>query len=256
MRASTAFFAGIGTVGLAIAGGLGGGLWIGKVMNPHVQHGLEAATPGPQALPASSPLSYVGASLAFIDPAVDGRRKKPQQRADSSNAAPAPPRPVEAKAPSNQTAKAADAAPYKSAAQDAKPVATVAAKPASPSEDAYAKARDSDLKHQTERRRTERAQHWASRHRYEPQNQPKQESQDNSDQQANSVGDDKSSNDSIQKPSERRYSGYSSHRYRTDSRSRYRDAERWYRDDSDSRVYRDEPSGYDVPQVRLFDPDD
>ena len=35
MRTSMAYFAGVGTVVVAVAAGLGGGLLMGNIMNPH-----------------------------------------------------------------------------------------------------------------------------------------------------------------------------------------------------------------------------
>lgn len=172
MRASTAFFAGIGTVGVAIAGGLGGGLWIANMMNSHApRYGLEAATLDQQALavPTSAPLPYVGATLAFMAPGVDGRPPGQDQRADSGKAAPLALRPAEAKVSTDQPEKSVDAAAVKQPSQDAQAPAPAVDEPASPLDDAYAKARDSDLKHQADRRRAERAQRWASRHRREQQ---------------------------------------------------------------------------------------
>ena len=250
MRASTAFLAGIGTVGVAIAGGLGGGVWIAKVMNPHAsKYGLEAATLDRQALPASTPLPYVGATLAFMAPGVDGRAPARDQRADGGDTAP---RPAEAKASTDQPAKPADTAAVKHPSQDAQAPATAAAKPASSPEDAYAKARDSDLKRQADRRRAERAQRWASRHRHDQPNQQSQQDQDNSDQQASTDSQGNSGNNTAGKSSERHYSY---RRYR-DGRPRYRDAERWYPDDREQRYYVEDPPPVDLPPAGLLGPDD
>lgn len=248
MRASTAFLAGIGTVGVAIAGGLGGGLWIAKVMNPHAsKYGLEAATFDRRELPASAPLPYVGATLAFMAPGVDGRAPARDQRADGGNAAP---RPAEAKASTDQLAKPADTAAVKQPSQDAQ----AAAKPASSPEDAYAKARDSDLKRQADRRRAERAQRWASRHRHDQPNQQSQQDQGNSDQQASTDSEGSSRNDSGGRYSQRHYS-YRGYR---DNRPRYRDVERRYPDDREQRYYVEDPPPppVDLPQAELLGPDD
>ncbi|WP_407178271.1 hypothetical protein [Bradyrhizobium sp. STM 3562] len=229
MRASTAFVAGIGTVGFAIIGGLGGGFWIANVMNPHApKYGVEAATLDRRAppMPASAPLAHVGASLAFIDPAVDGRGPAQDRRADRGNATPAPAQAAEAKASADQSARPAEAAPMKQATQEAQPPEAATAKSVSAPEDAYAKAGDTDLKRQTDRRHSERAQRWAHRHRRD------QQDQDSFDQQA---GNGRGDGDWT----------YSDRRYR----SRYRDAERGpgYYDES-PRVY--------APQMRMFDSDD
>jgi hypothetical protein len=165
MRASTAFLVGVGTVGLAIAGGLGGGLVIGNMMSPvPLKHATETALivrpTSPQPMPAASALPYTAATLAFSDPSIDGSAPPAEQRADNSASSPPPPAAVVV--PNDQATKPASAAatqPGRDAQQG------MPAKQASTPEDAYAKAHDSDLKHAADGRHVGRAQRWANRHR-------------------------------------------------------------------------------------------
>ncbi|HTC96443.1 MAG TPA: hypothetical protein VK734_01900 [Bradyrhizobium sp.] len=163
MRASMAYFAGAGTIVVAIAAGLGGGLVIANVMNPHGVRDLSkvelqtksrqanAAQPSPQ--PSSSPAIAWNASqepapyLAQVQPAAkvpvvvgaapsrpqENLQDQPQPTSDAANATQTPSRPAthdEASAPEN----------------------------------AYAKARDADLKRQDDKRKSDRHQQWAARH--------------------------------------------------------------------------------------------
>jgi hypothetical protein len=164
MGASTAFLVGVGTVGLAIAGGLGGGLLIGNMMSPSApKHAAEAAQierPGsPQPMPAATALPYAAATLAFSDPSIDGSAPPADHRVDSSASSPPPTAVV---APNDQATKPAAAAAVQPA-QDMQQ--SMPAKQASTPEDAYAKAHDFDLKHAADRRHVARAQRWANRHR-------------------------------------------------------------------------------------------
>ena len=164
MRASTAFLVGVGTVGLALAGGLGGGLVIGNMMSPpppkHAAAAARAARPdrpAPQPMPAASALPYAAATLAFTDPLVDGSPPPGDQQADSGNA-PLPPASVAAAAPSDPPA---DGAAARQPTQE--PQQGPSAKQNSAADAAYAKARDSDLRHEAYKRRVERARRWAGR---------------------------------------------------------------------------------------------
>jgi hypothetical protein len=194
MRAPIAYFAGAGTVIAAIGLGLGGGLTIANVMNPH-QDKLEqtkleqrmaakpippsaeadqakiqaanTATDKPQAEQGKAPLPNVAATNAAAistnTPAAQSEPPPPKQAA-----APAPqssPQPDEAKVANDQPAKPAEpqiarapAAPPEQASSD-----NSNAKARSP-EDANATARDSDLKRlAAEKRKAQRRQQWADR---------------------------------------------------------------------------------------------
>jgi hypothetical protein len=183
MRASTAFFVGVGTVGLAITGGLGGGFLVGNMMSPPPpKHAAEAApldrpAAAAQLMPASGALPYAAATLAFIDPSIDGSAPAANAHADNSGAS--PPTQSTTVAASDQAAKPADHADARQQTQD--PQQAAGAEPASAPQDAYAKAGDSDVKHAAPKGRAERAQRWAHRHRHERDR--------NTDRQARDDGD-------------------------------------------------------------------
>jgi hypothetical protein len=168
MRASTAFLVGVGTVGLAITGGLGGGLLIGNMMSPSPPQRTAEAAPleqprSPPPMPGASALPYAAATLAFTDPSIDGRPPQADQQADNSTTS--SPRPtVSGAAPANPRAKPSDSASARQPTQEAQQ-APSAKQPSTP-DDSYAKAGDSDLKHAADKRRAERAQRWADRHRH------------------------------------------------------------------------------------------
>src|SRR5579864_9332093 len=75
MRTSTAYFAGVGTVAIALAAGLGGGLQVAKVLypKPPVVEATKlerraAAEPSPA--PSSSPSPYLAATQDATKPVV------------------------------------------------------------------------------------------------------------------------------------------------------------------------------------------
>ncbi len=182
MRASTAYFVGAGTIVAAIAIGLGGGIVAGNIMNPvSPKQGPDTSKMAQRAdaKPAttnapSERLQYLTGSQAFgamvAAPAQAEAKSeekseaaKPDTQTTQANAAP----------PAQQPSQAAAVEPPKPAPasppQVAKPAAQQASTEPSPSPDnAYAKARDSDVKRATsERRRTERRERWAERRYYE-----------------------------------------------------------------------------------------
>jgi hypothetical protein len=174
MSASTAFLVGAGTVAVAIAGGLGGGLLIADMMSPSSpKHLTEAAAleqrTAPPPMPASNALPYTAATLAFTDPSIDGSAPPARGQADdtaqANNGGVSPSTRSTTVTANDQAAKPAD---HADAGQQApEPQQGPAAKPASTPEDAYAKAADTDLKHAAAKDRAERARRWAYRHRSE-----------------------------------------------------------------------------------------
>jgi outer membrane biosynthesis protein TonB len=182
-----AYFAGAGTVVVAIAAGIGGGLTIANIVSPHASHQemskLEqrmqadrASDPVKDASQPSQPSSYLAATqpaagATVVQPPV----KSPQpSQTEASNPAPQPANPAPQPAPS-PTTTANDVA--------AKPVEASTPKPATPtaqgnsdqqastsqtstSQDAMAKARDADAKRLAEKRKADRHQQWADRRRY------------------------------------------------------------------------------------------
>ncbi|WP_377828945.1 hypothetical protein ACFKHW_00910 [Bradyrhizobium lupini] len=190
MRASTAYFVGAGTIVAAIAIGLGGGIVAGNIMNPvSPKQGPDAskiaqradAKPATTEAP-SERLQYLTGSQAFgamvaapaqaeaksdakaeSKPEAKSEAVKPDTQTTQANA----------EQPAQQPSQAAAVEPPKpppaSPPQVAKPAERQAStEPSSSSDNAYAKARDSDVKRATsERRRTERRERWAERRHYD-----------------------------------------------------------------------------------------
>ena len=170
MRALTAYFAGAGTVVIAIVAGLGGGLVIADMIHPKsVKQGTEMtrlerhmssepvqAKPGP-----SEPVQYL-ATPQLSAPVAPVAAAPAQAQTETGNSQSARVQPA-------VTAAAAQpAAP-------ASPPATPAVQPVAPqqaaaaNEDAVAKARDADVKRAVEKRKLERRQQWAERRRQKQQ---------------------------------------------------------------------------------------
>lgn len=169
MRTTTAFFAGAGTVVIALAAGLGGGMVIANIVSPHQPKPavetakLERRTAQPIATSnaPAEPVSYLGAIQAaatnpvVVSPAPQAQpqQAEPAPQTNSSQAAAAPSEPerglgssaqpaVNAQPPTQATARAASAA----------------------SDDAQAKARET-RRAEERRSRAERRQQWAERRR-------------------------------------------------------------------------------------------
>ncbi|UWU83835.1 hypothetical protein N2605_30690 [Bradyrhizobium yuanmingense] len=224
MRASTAYFVGAGTIVAAIAIGLGGGIVAGNIMNPVASKqgpdtskmAQRAATPTPASTNAPSErVNYLTGSQAFgamiaVPAQAEAKSEpaKPDTPTTQANVAPAP-----------QPSQAAAVEPPKPAAapQAARPAEQQAStEPSSLPNNAYAKARDSDVKRAaSERRRAERRERWAERRYYYESREPR------------------------------------GLRDRTD----WDDVARNIREDSDARDYAGRSRG-GFPQIRLFGPDD
>ena len=149
MRAATAYFAGIGTVVVAVAAGLGGGLLLGDIMSPQQpKHPSSEVTrleqrnspqPIPAANGASQPVPYMGPTQIANTVAEQQTQQTQPSQAQSPQAQPvqqASTGPAEPKPPAEQSTPAQPAAalPAVNAEQRAAP------------EDSLAKARDADLK--------------------------------------------------------------------------------------------------------------
>ncbi|RXT49164.1 hypothetical protein [Bradyrhizobium betae] len=181
MRASTAYFVGAGTIVAAIAIGLGGGIVAGNIMNPvapkqgpdtgKMAQRAEAATAPAQTNAPSERVQYLTGSQAFgmvvAAPAQAQGEARPEAKADAqaTQANAEPPTPPPSQAAAVEPPKPAPPSPP----QQAKPIEQQASTEPSPSPDnAYAKARDSDVKRAApERRRMDRRERWAERHRYD-----------------------------------------------------------------------------------------
>ncbi|MCK1283335.1 hypothetical protein IVB41_05200 [Bradyrhizobium sp. 44] len=190
MRASTAYFVGAGTIVAAIAIGLGGGIVAGNIMNPvspkqgpDTSKMAQRADAKPATTDAASErLQYLTGSQAF-----GAMVAAPAQAEAKSDAKPesTPEAKSEAANPSTQTTQANAEQPAQQPSQAAavelpkpapasppqlaKPAAQQAStESSSPPDNAFAKARDSDVKRATsERRRTERRERWAERRHYD-----------------------------------------------------------------------------------------
>ncbi|WP_439394915.1 hypothetical protein ACRQ5Q_38010 [Bradyrhizobium sp. PMVTL-01] len=178
MRASTAYFVGAGTIIAAIGIGLGGGIVAGNIMNPiapkqvadtsRVAQRAEAAGTSSQTNAPSERVQYLTGSQAFgtiIAAPAQAEAKpeaaKPDTQTTQANAEPSAPQPSQATA-----VEPPKPAPASRAARPVEQQAST--EPSSSPDNAYAKARDSDVRRAaSERRRTDRRERWAERHRYD-----------------------------------------------------------------------------------------
>jgi len=250
MRASTAFFAGVGTVVVAIGAGVGGGLTIAHMMSPlepKLVMGKAERRAAPEMPPSTKdplvPVPYLAATQATTNAAVavpPAERSSPQQQAEAGNSSPQASRPSETQAsrpsatqasrPSEttasneQTSKPSDSS--KPAAASAKPSDAATSKPSAPSvqpavtreqasapDDANAKARDSDVRRNADLKRAER------------------------------------------RKAERRQQWVDRRRIQQGREQELRDVEASVRDDSEVHVYREDseqPVRIGFPQIRLF----
>lgn len=180
MRASTAYFVGAGTIVAAIAIGLGGGIVAGNIMNPvslkqgpdtsKMAQRAEAAKPAMTDAP-SERLQYLTGSQAFgamigAPAQAEAKSESAKSETQASQANAEPPAPQSSQAAAAEPPKPAPASPP----QVAKPAEQQAStEPPSSPDNAYAKARDSDVKRAaSERRRMERRERWAERRHYDP----------------------------------------------------------------------------------------
>jgi hypothetical protein len=170
MRTSTAYFAGVATVAIAVAAGLGGGYLAANIVSPHEQtvSKLErrmSAQPIPVTTAPSEPVPYVAATMAAAaDPApAQAQPQTPAQSQPQTEAA-APPS-ANAPAEEKTASKPAAAQPATPAPLPSKPTEQASEKAAAP-QDAFAKARDADIKRAAvEKRRAERRQRWEDKRR-------------------------------------------------------------------------------------------
>ncbi len=171
MRISTAYFAGVGTVIVAVGAGLGGGYLAANITNPPVQavskleRRMSAEPITVSTAPAES-VPHVAATKPAAAPAQEPPQPPPQTQqqpqpqtqaaALSANAPPA------AEKPANNVAALQ---PVQSLPQPSKTAEQTNERTAAPQE-AFAKARDADVKRTTaEQRRAERRLRWADKRR-------------------------------------------------------------------------------------------
>jgi len=169
MRISTAYFAGVGTVIVAVTVGLGGGYLAANITSPPTQaiSKLErrmSAEPINASSAPAEPVGHVVATNSAAAPAQE-QTQQPQPKTEAAAVAPsANPASVEEK-PANNVAAAQ---PVRAQPQPAKPAEQAEDKTAAP-RDTFAKARDADIKRtDAEKRRAERRQQWADKRRLKP----------------------------------------------------------------------------------------
>lgn len=223
MRASTAYFVGAGTIVAAIAIGLGGGIVAGNIMNPvapkqgpdtsKMAQRAEAAAPANTPAATNAPSERVqyltgtqafGAVIAAPAQAQDEAKSetkpetKPETQTTQAKAEPPAPPPSRAVAVEPPREQAKPASP----AQAAKPAEQQAStEPSSTADNAYAKARDSDVKRAaSERRRTERRERWAERHRYDFREQRGMRDRTDWDDVARNIREDSDARDYANRP--------------------------------------------------------
>ena len=157
MRTSTAYFAGVGTVVIAIAAGLGGGYLAANVVSPHEQKfGNETRL---ERRMASQAVSVTAAPSEPVPHVAATPSPTPAQAEPETPAAQAPAKVEPQTAASNPEDKTAS---HPAAPQPAEQATEKAAAP----QEAFAKAHDADLRRAArEQRRAERRQRWADKRR-------------------------------------------------------------------------------------------
>ena len=159
MRTSMAFFAGVGTVVVAIGAGLGGGLLIGDIMSPPSPRQGAEVTKLERRM-SSEPISAANTPAEPVPYLAATQTLQAQPQIEAGNPAPAAAQPA-------KSATVADTA-GKPEAPASQPPARAAPQEQAAPEDAFAKARDADLKRTAEKRKAERRQQqWADRRRYQ-----------------------------------------------------------------------------------------
>ena len=177
MRSSMAYFAGVGTVVVAIAGGLGGGVLISSIVSPHQpkQGGTEMTrlerrmSPEPiQAMNGSSqPVPYLAesqVSATVAEAAAQGASPQPAPPAQPQARQQAPAQPQAAAQPVETTQPAQPSPP---AAQPVTTAEQPGARERPAADDSFAKARDADLRRDArraeEKRKADRRQQWGEK---------------------------------------------------------------------------------------------
>jgi outer membrane biosynthesis protein TonB len=244
MRTTTAFFAGAGTIAVALAAGLGGGLLISSIVSPHApKQGAElskverrATDPIPASNAASESSPYIEATQAAatkpvtVSPAPQAPSQEtqqqqaqpqqaqppqPQPQTQQANATPAPVPQAAAQPADRQPARNANStAPVSNPQPAATSTQAVAREPSATPDNAFARARDVDVKRELrraeEKRKAERRLQWVEKRRYRGR------------------GDDE-----------------------------LRDVEQKVREETDSpRIFAAEPVRNETPRIRLFGDDD
>jgi len=230
MRISTAYFAGVGTVVIAVGAGLGGGYLAANIAHPPSQtvSKLERRMSAEPISVSTAPAEPVPRADA-TNPASAPAQEQPQTQPQSQTEAAAPPvntAPAEEKTANN----AAAAQPVQSPPQPSKSAEQADEKTAAP-RDTFARARDADIKRaDAEKRRAERRQPWADKRRLK---QPREQELEAVEERVREVTEP------------RRI------RIREEGEPRDLFAEPRRRD-----MFAAEPARSEMPRIRLFDQDD
>jgi hypothetical protein len=177
MRTSTAYFAGVGTVIMAVGAGLGGGYLAANVTHPPTQavskleRRMSAEPIAVSTAPAEPVPQAAGAAptKSAAAPAQEQTQQQPQTQPQTQQPQPQ----IEAAAPSANPARAeekpatnvAAAQPVQPPPQLSKPADQADEKTPGPRE-VYARASDADVKRaDAEKRRAERRQQWTDKRR-------------------------------------------------------------------------------------------
>jgi hypothetical protein len=174
VRTSTAYFAGAGTVVAAVVVGLGGGLLISNMVNPHSPK--TEMTKLEQRM-SSQPIPVVNAPsepVPYVAPGTVATPAGKQQPSEAVSAAPTQTQPAEASAPQPAAPVTQAATSEQTKASETKAPETKAPETRT-TEDAFAKTRGADVmrdadgrreaKRAEEKRKTERRQQWTERRR-------------------------------------------------------------------------------------------
>ena len=175
MRISTAYFAGVGTVIVAVGAGLGGGYLAANVTNPPTQavSKLErrmSAEPITVATAPAEPVPHVAATnpaAAPVQEQTQPQQQTPQPQQQTQQREAVAPSANNVRAEEKTANNAAVAQPIQPPPQPAKSTEQVDEKTAAP-RDIFARARDADIKRaDAEKRRAERRQRWADKRRFQ-----------------------------------------------------------------------------------------
>lgn len=172
MRISTAYFAGVGTVIVAVAAGLGGGYLAANIANP--------GSPGVSKLERRMSAEPISVAAAPVQPAPRATspmsaptQERPQTVATAAPSDTAIPVPNTATPPNTNRAEERPANNIAAVQPAPQPARSIEPKSADPSNEkvgagreAFARARDADVKRaDAEKRRVERRQAWTERRR-------------------------------------------------------------------------------------------
>ena len=177
MRISTAYFAGVGTVVVAVAAGLGGGYLAANITSPPLQtvSKLERRMSAEPIAVSTAPAEPVPGAAATNTASAPPQEQPQTQQQQPPQQTPQPQQQTEAAAPSVGNARAEEktadnvpaSQPVQPPPQPAKSAEQAEDKSAA-SRDAIARARDADIKRaDAEKRRAERHQRWTERRRFQ-----------------------------------------------------------------------------------------